>query len=919
MKLTTLLKIPILFCLSFLLLFSCNNDEVVDKVQQEEIEEEIEDDPADFALNFNLFKGEEISIEFLLVKVIDEFEEPIDQVNVSVGDLNGQTDSKGIVLFNNVSAFKNFLTAKITKSDYISTTKTIIPTGEVAQILELTLLKADVIKQINSGVKAEVSTPSGAKVEFKGSYFNFDGSSYTGIVNVSLKHLSPENESTYSNMPGNLLAQDTNGQVKLLETYGMIAVELTGSSGELLNVNADNKATITLPIAVSQQGFSDDSIPLWYFDEEQGIWIEEGSAIKESASYVGEVSHFSWWNCDLPLDLVNMCLTIEGTNGNILPNQNVKIIRNETSQIIYSGLTDGQGKLCGSVPKNELITIQLHSELSCLPNNILFEGVYGKYNNEENDLTIQLNNDNVSIDYYSVTGSVVDCDNNPIVNGIVEINYEETTRVFFMDNTGSLNFGFFGCEVDIATLTAYDYINELETESQDITFQSNVAALGTIKTCSENSDVYVGNIVLASQEELDAFGALGYAKIEGKISIVRNSPIYNPNYNGVNVSDDITSLASLKNLVEVTGDFDINGNSGLTSLAGLENLTTIGNRFYISYNETLSSLVGLEKLSVVEVSFLIRDNNALMNLMGLENVITLNALNLRNNSALVSLEGLDFNNLILKTLSIDNNDALTNLSSLADLSQLDYLSILDNDALISLIGLENLNSIRGNLTFSSNKALFSLTGLENLNSIGGDLYFSRNDALTNLNGLENLVSIGGILYIGNGIDNSIYKGNAALSNLLSLKNLTSLGGLKITGNIALTSLSGLEGITSLRELNIGRNPILTSLSGLEKLVSIENNLVIEDNESLTGLYLEGLSSVGGGFFIKRNKVLNSLFGLNNLRTIGNNITSFKIEQNNALTNFCALSNATINGSYSVSGNLYNPFKNQLYISTECSN
>jgi hypothetical protein len=35
---------------------------------------------------------------------------------------------------------------------------------------------------------------------------------------------------------------------------------------------------------------------LWSFDEAKGLWKEEGQAIKTGSNYVGDVSHFSFWN-----------------------------------------------------------------------------------------------------------------------------------------------------------------------------------------------------------------------------------------------------------------------------------------------------------------------------------------------------------------------------------------------------------------------------------------------------------------------------------------------------------------------------------------------------------------------------------------------------------------------------------------------
>ena len=41
-------------------------------------------------------------------------------------------------------------------------------------------------------------------------------------------------------------------------------------------------------------------MPLWYFDEQKGMWVEEGVATKQGNQYVGTVNHFTDWNCDIP-------------------------------------------------------------------------------------------------------------------------------------------------------------------------------------------------------------------------------------------------------------------------------------------------------------------------------------------------------------------------------------------------------------------------------------------------------------------------------------------------------------------------------------------------------------------------------------------------------------------------------------------
>src|SRR5207342_1983487 len=40
------------------------------------------------------------------------------------------------------------------------------------------------------------------------------------------------------------------------------------------------------------------TIPMWYFDEQDGTWREEGDASLSGDIYSTTVHHFSFWNCD---------------------------------------------------------------------------------------------------------------------------------------------------------------------------------------------------------------------------------------------------------------------------------------------------------------------------------------------------------------------------------------------------------------------------------------------------------------------------------------------------------------------------------------------------------------------------------------------------------------------------------------------
>ena len=100
-----------------------------------------------------------------------------------------------------------------------------------------------------------------------GGFFLSNGDAYNGTVHVAAKYLDPTIPATFDQMPGNLQGVNNAAEEVVLNTYGMIAVELQGDNGEPLNINADNPATIKVGVPNTVLGNAPAEIPLWFFDE----------------------------------------------------------------------------------------------------------------------------------------------------------------------------------------------------------------------------------------------------------------------------------------------------------------------------------------------------------------------------------------------------------------------------------------------------------------------------------------------------------------------------------------------------------------------------------------------------------------------------------------------------------------------------
>ncbi len=139
-----------------------------------------------------------------------------------------------------------------------------------------------------------------------------------------------------------------------------------------------------------------------------------------------------------------------------------------------------------------------------------------------------------------------------------------------------------------------------------------------------------------------------------------------------------------------------------------------------------------------------------------------------------------------------------------------------------------------------------------------------------------------------------------ITSLTGLSILTSIGGeLKIFNNQTLTSLTGLDNLTYIDGcLHIGDiplgNPLLINLSGLNNLDTIGGDLTITFNHNLTNLTgLNNLLFIGGNLYVIINESLFDFTGVDNLSHIENEI---EISLNNSLNSLNGLDSLSYVGS-----------------------
>ena len=305
-----------------------------------------------------------------------------------------------------------------------------------------------------------------------------DGQIYNGLFTASTCWLDPSDAATFTQMPGDLRAEDADGNARVLKTFGMIGVELITATGEPLNLAPGKKATISLPIPASMQGNAPNTIPLWHFDENNGYWKEEGTATKQGNNYVGEVSHFSFWNCDVPTDYIILNGCLGNAAGDAL--SNISITLTSANYGTGYGYTDEQGQFGGIVPANEALELKVLDQCG----GVVYTTTVGPFaaNTTLGKINVPVNNPTA----ITVSGTLVDCNGAPLTSGLAYIHYNDTLlSIVPTDANGQFQVSFYNCyALSNFIVAAYDAANPLQSIPLTVNVVDGVANAGIIPVCS---------------------------------------------------------------------------------------------------------------------------------------------------------------------------------------------------------------------------------------------------------------------------------------------------------------------------------------------------------------------------------------------------------------------------------------------------
>ena len=424
--------------------------------------------------------------------VTDENGQPAQGVEIKAGGKSIITDAKGYFRITDANLDKNTSMVTAEKQGYFKGIRSFNATSGVNHV-HIQLIPRTLSGTVQATSGGEVSLSGGMKITLpaNGIVLASGGNAYDGAVNVYAAYIDPVSNEISRIVPGSFMADDKNGGRVTLSSYGMMAVELETPAGEKLQIKSGSRAKLIAPIPSSLRSSAPQNIAMWYVDQTKGVWKEEGNAVKNGNNYEAEVSHFSFWNCDIAIPAATISMTIKNIDGNPIVHAIVKLVAYSPYPTSAFGFTDSLGQVSGLVPINQPLKLEVLDQCS----NVIYSQNIGSLMQNTNIGNVVIPANTTAL--YTVTGSVVDCSNIPVSEGFIMMNYQNTVRYASVDANGNFSISFIRCDASSANFDILAFNTSSQEQGNIITetLTGSSTSLGNLMACGTSIEQYIDVVI----------------------------------------------------------------------------------------------------------------------------------------------------------------------------------------------------------------------------------------------------------------------------------------------------------------------------------------------------------------------------------------------------------------------------------------
>lgn len=258
--------------------------------------------------------------------VVSSGRAPLEGVTVSIGSQDTVTNQDGWFALTDVPAQQDAV-VEFVLADFMSAFRRVdVTTNQTSHLPNVSLIPTEtVLLSAAAGGEAATGDGDGSATFPAGAFETAAGDPYDGNVEIEITAALPDDADFFEVFPGAFEGETAGGETVPFVSYGFMGVNpFTEGRGEPLQLADGVSAELSIRVSEETARAAPDTIPMWWFDEDRGVWVEEGRAIKVGNEFVTEVEHFTIWNWDLPV--TEICMVsgqVQDQDGDPVPDARV--------------------------------------------------------------------------------------------------------------------------------------------------------------------------------------------------------------------------------------------------------------------------------------------------------------------------------------------------------------------------------------------------------------------------------------------------------------------------------------------------------------------------------------------------------------------------------------------------------------------
>ena len=408
--------------------------------------------------------------------VLDQTNEPIQEVRIIIGDAETTTDGEGTFRLDDIQLYEDGTKIIASKDGYTQGNRKLLARAGGIHSITIVLSEKEVTQKISSNTGGSVSLDANT-IDFPVGDYLQDGVLYTGDINVFAKFLDPTKEVSSLQIPGDQSGFDQNGNHKALVSYGVLNIEIENNEGNRLGLPLSSSAELSLAIPDVLREIAPDRLAMYHFNLDQDAWLADGEAIRVGDNYIGEVMRVGKWSFARKFEVVDIghLISVEEMT---LPNASF-IVTGEDIGYYYFGQSDETGFFRSRLPENQEITIELMSDCLSTP----YRAELGMFSQDTENNQILL--DNNGLGDIKITGSTLTCDSNsPAATShtYVKLSLGSNRILQRLSDTGNFEVELMTCDNATADITAIDINAGTASQTSEHNLDRNLVA-GELNIC----------------------------------------------------------------------------------------------------------------------------------------------------------------------------------------------------------------------------------------------------------------------------------------------------------------------------------------------------------------------------------------------------------------------------------------------------